>query len=169
MASQPPERHTPRHTRLTLAALLDQANAADRPARAGINRLAGRPADEQETLQDCGPVLHRIVTRIPDAVRAIRAKGHHELCPHLTYDAPAVGIWLAWKPDRIRCPTCADHALGQTPAEQQTSRCDGCHQTTPTTTQVLVHCPPVVDLKREMTTPAIVVMAGLCPACLEPP
>jgi hypothetical protein len=155
---------TARHTRLTVTALLDQANAADRHARAGINRLAGRPADE-ETLQECGPVLHSIVTRIPDAVRAIRAKGHHELCPHLSYSTPTVGIWLAWQPDLIRCPTCADHALTLT-TEQQTSRCDGCHQTTPAT-RVLVHCPPVVDLKREMTTPAIVVMAGLCPACLE--
>jgi hypothetical protein len=119
MASQPPERHTPRHTRLTLAALLDQANAADRHARAGINRLAGRPADEQETLHDCGPALDSIVTRIPDAVRAIRAKGHHELCPHLTYDAPSVGIWLAWKPDRLRCPECADHTQTLTSTRQK--------------------------------------------------
>jgi hypothetical protein len=153
MASQPPERHTPRHTRLTLAALLDQANAADRHAR------AGRPADE-ETLHDCGPVLDRIVKRIPDAVRAIRARGGHELCPHLSYDAPAVGIWLAWKPDRLRCPECADRAQTRT-----SEQCDGCHQTAPAT-RILVHCPPVVDMKREMTTPAIVVMAGLCPACL---
>jgi hypothetical protein len=158
---------TARRTRLTVAALLDQAGAADRNAWAGINRLAGRPAGERETLQDCGPVLHRIVTRIPDAVRAIRARGGHELCPHLSYTAPAVGIWLAWQPDRIRCQPCADYALlGLTSAEQESGRCDGCHQTAPAT-RVLVHCPPVVDLKREMTTPAIVVVAGLCPACLE--
>jgi hypothetical protein len=168
MASQPRERHTARHTRLTLAALLDQAGAADRHARAGINRLAGRPASE-ETLQDCGPVLRGIVRRIPDAVRAIRAQGRHELCPHLSYDAPAVGIWLPGQPDLIRCPHCADHALGQTSTRQETGWCDGCDQTAPATTRVLVHCPPVVDLKREMTTPAIVVMAGLCPACVEPP
>jgi 6-pyruvoyltetrahydropterin/6-carboxytetrahydropterin synthase len=86
---------------------------------------AGRPADEQETLHDCGPVLDSIVKRIPDAVRAIRAQGRHELCPHLTYDAPAVGIWLAWKPDRVRCPKCADHTLTLTSTRQKVAGATG--------------------------------------------
>ena len=152
---------TERQPKLTLVALLDQAGAADRQARAGITRLAG-----EETLHECGPVLRSIVRRIPDAVRAIRAQGRHELCPHLSYSTPAIGIWLAWKPDRIRCPKCAVRALYLT-SEQETGRCDGCHQTEPTITRVLVHCPPVIDRVREMATPAIVVMAGLCPACLD--
>ena len=127
---------TERQPRPTLTALLDQANTADRHARASITRLAG-----EDTLRACGPVLRSIVRRIPDAVRAIRAQGRHELCPHLSYTAPAVGFWLAWQPDRIRCPKCTDRALYLTSTKQKPGRCDGCHQTTPATTRVLVHCP----------------------------
>jgi len=46
-------------------------------------------------------------------------------CGHLP-DSPAVGWWIAWAPDLMRCVRCARDVLRATCGTREDCRCDGC-------------------------------------------
>lgn len=66
------------------------------------------------------------------AVRLVRELDARALfglatCGHLPA-SPAVGWWIAWAPDLMRCVRCASDVLRATRGTREDQRCDGCGQ-----------------------------------------
>lgn len=144
-------------------ALLDQAAAASREAHATVHRIADHV---DGALVDCGPDIVGPVTRaMVRRMSQLSGTGQMTLCPHLSFNAPAVAYWLAWAPGRLRCRPCADTAAKRIKGKREDFTCDHCRTYHDPLHPVVVGLPPIVVPALGISVPAVLAHYGLCPDC----
>jgi hypothetical protein len=146
-------------------ALLDQAQAASGEALHVLHGVAQR-AGWATTYREPGPVTATIIDRL----RARGLAGQLTLCEHLSYTAPAVAVWLAYAPGRLRCLPCTGRVAVRVKGTREDRRCDHCRAVVNAVHSTATLLPPVVlDLAplavAPTCTPPILVQYGLCPSC----
>lgn len=154
-------------TRPELTAFLDQASAASAHAEGVLHALSA--AGEGEIRHQQAPkVIRDVLARMQAGMLRRALTGQPTLCEHLSYAAPGVAFWLAYAPELLRCMDCASATGRHISGTAEDHRCDRCRRTSRRIHNSLLALPPVVvDLPALdlAAVPAVVLMAGLCPAC----
>lgn len=144
-------------------ALLDQADAAARQGAHILAELAkdiGGPITEGRPTGPAATVEQRFLDRL-----AQRQLTH---CPHLT-GGPEPLWWVAWRPGRLRCASCAQQASTAIKGTAEERRCDHCRRVRPGIYPGASQFPALVlNLHRDQPARAfgpVTCLWGLCEPC----
>jgi hypothetical protein len=148
----------------------DQADAAARHLLGVLHDRAqhiGQPVHHGTP----GPVMDAVANRLAASWRARVLAAQPTLCPHLSYTAPSPAIWLAWAPELLRCPRCAEDEARRTHGTTEDQRCDSCARIVPVIRACMVEIPPLIvdgpGYNEATSRPRALLQLGLCPDCFK--
>lgn len=131
-------------------AFADQVQAAGADAQRVIARVArqyGAPVTDADE--------HPVVRRLVREVAGRNAFGMLAGCRHISPAVPSLAFYLAWRPERLACITCAAADLLVTRGTVEDLRCDGCG----------VLCDPPVIHSTMTVVGSVIISAGMCGDC----
>ena len=100
-------------------AMFDQAQAASTQAE----RLLRHVAEHDGSVGSLA--VHGPARRVADRLANRLVTGQLRRCDHIG-DSPQVMFWMAWRPGRLRCLSCAADAFQAINGTPEDKRCDGC-------------------------------------------
>lgn len=144
-------------------ALQDQLQMATRESEKLLEHHVTM-ADGKPYYGALGPFLTKCMDRLE---KRLQENPSEFFCSHIKPTAPALGIWVPWKPGRVRCPKCAFSRI-DVRGTVENNTCDRCRRKTRTIHPNICRFPGrIFTFERwgHVALPPLTVMYGLCPTC----